>query len=322
MQIKIAEINELARQKIPFLFIFDYALQNIIVEKIEDCHKKNIFFKINNFSNFPFGAPPKKNIKIKKMPISFSQYNKAFEKVQSHLKRGNSFLVNLTQATQIELDMSLQEIFEYSRAKYQLYYKDQFVVFSPEIFVKIEKDIISSHPMKGTISADLPEAEKIILNDKKEMAEHTTIVDLIRNDLSSVAQKVWVDKFRYIEKIKTQKADLLQVSSQIMGILPQNWQSNLGEILLKLLPAGSISGAPKPQTLKIIEEAEKYNRGFYTGVFGVFDGENLDSGVMIRFIEKTEKGLVFKSGGGITAQSNAQKEYQELIAKIYVPVEK
>ena len=272
MQIKIAEINELARQKIPFLFIFDYALQNIIVEKIEDCHKKNIFFKINNFSNFPFGAPPKKNIKIKKMPISFSQYNKAFEKVQSHLKRGNSFLVNLTQATQIELDMSLQEIFEYSRAKYQLYYKDQFVVFSPEIFVKIEKDIISSHPMKGTISADLPEAEKIILNDKKEMAEHTTIVDLIRNDLSSVAQKVWVDKFRYIEKIKTQKADLLQVSSQIMGILPQNWQSNLGEILLKLLPAGSISGAPKPQTLKIIEEAEKYNRGFYTGVFGVFDG--------------------------------------------------
>lgn len=321
MQTKIAEINELARRKIPFLFIFDYALQNIIVEKIEDCHHKNIFFKINNQSNFPFGAPPKKKILIKKKPVPFYQYNNAFEKVQAHLKRGDSFLVNLTQPTEIEIDMSLQEIFEYSRAKYQLYYKDEFVVFSPEIFVKIEENIISSNPMKGTISAEIENAEKIILNDKKEMAEHTTIVDLIRNDLSKVAEKVWVDRFRYIERINTQDTDLLQVSSQIMGNLPQNWQNNLGEILLELLPAGSISGAPKPQTLKIIKEAEKYNRGFYTGVFGVFDGENLDSGVMIRFIEKTKKGLIFKSGGGITAQSNAQKEYQELIDKIYVPVE-
>ncbi len=318
---KVCEINRLANIGEPFLFIIDFALKNIIVEKIEDCEQKNIFFRVNNQTNFPFGKPPKKQIEIIKKPISFETYKNAFEKVQFHLKRGDSFLVNLTASTEIEVNLSLQEIFEYSRAKYQLYYKDQFVVFSPEIFVKIKDNIISSHPMKGTISADVPRAENIILNDKKELAEHTTIVDLIRNDLSIVAEKVWVERFRYIEKIRTQKADILQVSSEIKGILPKNWRRNLGEILLKLLPAGSISGAPKPETIKIIAEAESYKRGFYTGIFGIFDGENIDSGVMIRFIEKTENGLVFKSGGGITAQSDAHKEYQEIIDKIYLPFE-
>jgi para-aminobenzoate synthetase component I len=317
----IQKINDLAKNKIPFLFIFDYALQNVIVEKIEDCSQKNIFFKVQNQTNFPFGQPPKKTVKLIKKPLDFETYQKAFKKVQNHIQRGDSFLVNLTIASEIEVNMSLQDIFEYSRAKYQLYFKDQFVVFSPEIFVKIHGNTISSHPMKGTISAEIPNAENIILNDKKELAEHTTIVDLIRNDLSMVSEKVWVERFRYIEKISTHNAELLQVSSEIKGELNIQWRENLGELLMKLLPAGSISGAPKPETLKIISEAENYNRGYYTGVFGVFDGENLDSGVMIRFIEKTPTGMLFKSGGGITAQSDAQKEYQEMIDKIYVPLD-
>ncbi len=318
---QIKQINDLAKNKIPFLFIFDYALHKIIVEKIDDCASKNIFFKVNEQSNFPFGAPPKKEIEILKKPISYNQYEEIFRQVQAHIHRGDSFLVNLTQPTEIALNMSLQEIFEYSRAKYQLYFKDQFVCFSPEIFVKIVDGIISSHPMKGTISANIPDAENIILNDKKEFAEHTTIVDLIRNDLSMVCEKVWVERFRYVEKIKTQNTDLLQVSSEIMGKLPDNWRENLGNILLKLLPAGSICGAPKPETLKIIEHAENYDRNYYTGIFGIFDGNKLDSGVMIRFIEKTTNGLIFKSGGGNTAQSDCKNEYQEMIDKIYLPIE-
>jgi para-aminobenzoate synthetase component 1 len=174
--------------------------------------------------------------------------------------------------------------------------------------------------MKGTISAEIIDAEKKILADKKELAEHTTIVDLIRNDLSIVAQKVWVERFRYIEKIKTHNTDLLQVSSEIRGQLANNWHENIGNIIRKLLPAGSICGAPKPATLKIIEKAENYDRGNYTGIFGIFDGENLDSGVMIRFIEKTPNGMVFKSGGGITAKSLAKFEYQEMIEKVYIPI--
>ena len=174
--------------------------------------------------------------------------------------------------------------------------------------------------MKGTIDAGIPNAEELILNDIKERAEHATIVDLIRNDLSIVAENVEVKRYRYVEKLKTNQKDLLQVSSEISGQLPENFHDKLGEIIFSLLPAGSISGAPKSKTLDIIEQAEGYDRGFYTGICGWFDGENLDSAVMIRFIEQQGDQLVFKSGGGITSKSEVEKEYQELIQKVYVPL--
>jgi para-aminobenzoate synthetase component 1 len=167
--------------------------------------------------------------------------------------------------------------------------------------------------MKGTIDASIPNAEQIILNDPKEKAEHATIVDLIRNDLSIVADQVEVVSYRYIDKLSTNKGDLLQVSSKITGQLPENYAQKLGDIIFSLLPAGSISGAPKPKTLEIIEKAEDYKRGFYTGICGWFDGEKLDSAVMIRFIEQQDDKMIFKSGGGITSQSNMEKEYEELI---------
>lgn len=174
--------------------------------------------------------------------------------------------------------------------------------------------------MKGTIDAATPNAAQTILNDKKEMAEHYTIVDLIRNDLSKVAKKVTVTKFRYIDEIQTHEKTLLQVSSEIKGELPEDFHQNLGNIFDEMLPAGSICGAPKDKTVEIILETESYDRNFYTGIFGVYDGQNLDSAVLIRFIEKTDKGLVFKSGGGITSLSDPQSEYEEMIHKIYVPI--
>lgn len=76
----------------------------------------------------------------------------------------------------------------------------------------------------------------------------------------------------------------------------------------------------RKKTLEIIEEAESYERGYYTGIFGIFDGKDLDSAVMIRFIENINGNLYFKSGGGITFMSNPEQEYQELIDKVYVPI--
>ena len=174
--------------------------------------------------------------------------------------------------------------------------------------------------MKGTIDARLPDAKNRLLQSKKELAEHFTIVDLIRNDLSMVANEVKVDRFQYLDHLKTHRNELWQMSSEISGELPKGYRNNLGEMLSKMLPAGSISGAPKKKTLEVIREAEAYDRGYYTGIFGVFDGENLDSAVMIRYIEKDGDGFLYKSGGGITAKSNLDEEYQELINKIYIPL--
>ena len=87
-----------------------------------------------------------------------------------------------------------------------------------------------------------------------------------------------------------------------------------------MLPAGSICGAPKEKTVAIIQEVEQEERGYYTGIFGYFDGENLDSAVNIRYLEKKEGQLRYRSGGGITFLSDLESEYNELIEKIYVPV--
>ncbi len=318
----IQKMNILGRQGKPFLFIIDYEMKQPIVLTLEEVEEQNIYYKINDKTNFSFGQSSfEKLLYLEKYPISFSEYEYSFNIVKRHLLRGDSFLANLTKPTPIKINLSLQEIFQRSRAKYQLYFKDEFVLFSPEIFVKIQDGIISSHPMKGTILANIPNAETEILNNKKELAEHTTIVDLIRNDISMVADKVWVEKFRYLSRVHTHEGDLIQVSSEICGQLPDDYTENIGTLLFKLLPAGSITGAPKSQTMSIIKEAENYDRGYYTGVFGIFDGKNLDSSVMIRFIEKQADGsLTFKSGGGITVFSDAKSEYQEMIDKVYLPI--
>ena len=173
--------------------------------------------------------------------------------------------------------------------------------------------------MKGTISSLVINAEETILGNPKEIAEHATIVDLIRNGLSSYAKQVRVNRFRYVDQISSNDSNLLQVSSEIEGTLNENWQGNLGNLIWDMLPAGSISGAPKPKTLEIIRSVEADSRGYYTGVYGYFDGQNLDSAVAIRFLEKQENNFFYRSGGGVTSQSSCKEEYQELLDKIYVP---
>ena len=233
---------------------------------------------------------------------------------------GNSYLTNLTCKVPLRTNLALKDIFLYSHALYKLWLKDSFVCFSPEIFVRMEEGKIKSFPMKGTIDATLPHAEAILLDDAKEAAEHATIVDLIRNDLSMVSEHVTVTSYRYIDRLQTNKGPILQTSSEVCGNLPHDYTKRLGDILFKLLPAGSITGAPKPRTVQIIAEAEGYERGFYTGVMGCYAGGRLDSAVMIRFIEQENGQLYFKAGGGITAQSRWESEYNEVKQKIYVPI--
>jgi len=313
------KLNQWGREQVPFLFLVDFEMENLLAWKMKEV-PSDIMFSMGDISN---ASLPKKNrdaALLIKHPISFSEYKTKFELVKNRISFGDSYLANLTIKTKIEIDHSLEDLFFKSVAKYKFCWKNKFLVFSPEAFIKIKDKRIYSYPMKGTIDASLPEAEQLILSDKKELSEHVTIVDLIRNDLSSVARNVNVNRFRYVERIKTNQKSLLQVSSEIVGDLPGDYSSRIGSVLVSLLPAGSICGAPKRKTVQIIKEAEKEKRGFYTGVFGYFDGANLDSAVMIRFIEQEGESFYYRSGGGITAQSEVEKEYQEAIDKIYVPV--
>ncbi|PWJ57645.1 para-aminobenzoate synthetase component 1 [Dyadobacter jejuensis] len=316
-------LNEWGDAGIPFVFMIDYAKSQPMAWTTEALDAPTIAFDFNGYSNG--SILPKRHIFEKfsfhKAPISFEQYKQKFDLVMRHLNAGNSFLVNLSVPTPIDTNLTLHDIFERAHAPYRLRYKDEWVCFSPEIFVRIKDHEIGSYPMKGTIDAAIPNAAEKILNDPKESAEHATIVDLIRNDLSMVCNKVWVERYRYLEPVQTHQKTLLQVSSEVRGTLAPTFQNRFGDLLWELLPAGSITGAPKPSTMAIIEEAEGYQRGYYTGVMGYYDGVQFESAVMIRFIEKGPDGLLFKSGGGITAQSVAESEYQEMIDKVYFPFE-
>lgn len=312
------KINELASKREPFLFVLSYNLKEQFIQPLSELDD-DIFFKIGNQRNYPTTSL-EKNFFLKKYPLPFKQYQEALEKVLQEIRSGNTYLLNLTFKTAIETNLSLKEIFTYAKAKYKLYFKGQFICFSPEKFIEIEGNTISTYPMKGTIEASIPNAKEKILANEKEMAEHVMIVDLMRNDLGIIAKKINVEKFRYVEKIEAGNKHLLQVSSKITGELPENWHENLGDLLAKILPAGSITGTPKRSTVSITDDIENYKRGFYTGVFGLYDGENCYSAVMIRFIENQNGELFYKSGGGITLDSDARLEYEELIDKIYLPL--
>ncbi len=296
----------------PFVFYVNYNQSQAWAGSREDAERLGIQFEIRKENQSPL-----KSFSFNRKPISYDSYLSKFEIVQKGLLYGDSFLANLTAETLIDTDANLRDIFAYAQAAYKLHVENRFVVFSPECFIQIRDNQIYSFPMKGTSSAaDGPDA---LRNNPKEQAEHATIVDLIRNDLSQVAFPIRVEKYKYIDEVKTHEGNLWQMSSVISGALLPHLKGRYGQILQALLPAGSITGAPKPATMKIIQVAENYERGFYTGIMGEFDGKNLDTGVMIRFIEQRNDQKVFKSGGGITVYSEPHKEYEELIQKVYLP---
>lgn len=375
----IDKINRLASQDEPFLFVINYQGDKAFIRQLSDINPEECLFDFEGRGNF---SDEMKNNSEKIAEISwqiapplYEDYERSFDIVKNNIMAGNSYLTNLTCKVPVNCNLSLEDIFNQAKGKYKLLLRrkrnqaedkaqqkeeeaqnkadkkeenieeisNPFVCFSPETFVRIKYGRIYSYPMKGTLDASLPDAEKQLMEDRKEAAEHATIVDLIRNDLSRVAENVRVDKYRYIDVLHTNKGDILQTSSEISGSLPEDYRQHLGEILDAQLPAGSITGAPKDKTMQIIHETEGYDRGFYTGIMGIYDQGELNSAVMIRFIEeenspvdfeadgeknfkanegkepKESRELYFKAGGGITSKSDCRREYEEVIQKIYLP---
>ena len=354
----IDKINRLASQDEPFLFVINYQGDKAFIRLLSDINPEECLFDFEGRGNLShiWKETLKEGISETTWQIEpplYEDYERSFNIVKSNIMAGNSYLTNLTCRVPVSCNLSLEEIFHRAKGKYKLLLRRKrtltpFVCFSPETFVRIKGGRIYSYPMKGTLDASLHDAEKQLMEDRKEAAEHATIVDLIRNDLSRVAEDVRVDKYRYIDVLHTNKGDILQTSSEISGRLPEDYPHHLGEILDAQLPAGSITGAPKDKTMQIIQEAEGYDRGFYTGIMGIYDQGELNSAVMIRFIEeetspvdfeadgeknfkakegKASKGkepkasrkLYFKAGGGITSKSDCRREYEEVIQKIYLP---
>lgn len=319
-QKQLDRMDELSLAKTPFFFLVDFLLSKVYVYEEQELEKKEVQFRFREKASETTYQESEKGLVLKPKPESLDSYQKGFELVKNNLQLGNSYLANYTRRTPIGTNYSLEDFYFKSKAKYKVFLIEEFVSFSPETFVEIKNNRIYTHPMKGTIDAHLENARELLKENPKEKAEHYTVVDLLRNDLSQIADEVEVEEFQRIDYLKTSEKDLLAMSSEISGTIKPEYIGKIGSMMGKLLPAGSILGAPKKKTLEIIQEAEQSDRGWYTGVAGWFDGENLDSCVLIRFIEKAEGNFYYRSGGGITHQSDMQDEYEEMIKKIYVPI--
>lgn len=204
---------------------------------------------------------------------------------------------------------------------------DEFTVMSgsPERFIKKVGNHLTSQPIKGTIKRGKNKEEdgelrEQLLNDPKERAENVMIVDLVRNDLSRIAQKgsVKVDELYGIYSFETVHQMISTISCEARPEL------NFTDIIRATFPMGSMTGAPKISAMKLIEEHEDFKRGLYSGSVGYIDPNgDFDLNVVIRsLIYNRERNYLSCSvGGAITIQSNPDSEYQECFTKINAVLE-
>ena len=154
----IDAMNYYGKNRIPFLFIIDFDILRPLIIPLADLHGGSILYSINGITNHsvPDHNGKKPKVMLEKYPISYQEYRNMFDFIIKHQTSGNSYLLNLTCPTKIEINLSFAEIYYLCAAKYKLLYNDEFLVFSPETFITIQDGIISSHPMKGTIDASHP----------------------------------------------------------------------------------------------------------------------------------------------------------------------
>lgn len=253
-----------------------------------------------------------------------SSYLKSVEKIISQIHNGDVYQVNYSQRFEVNTDKSPWDIYKKLRSKCPTFYSgfmncgDYFLLSSsPESFLNVQNNKVSTKPIKGTRPRGITKKDDDLLslellNCKKEIAENTMIVDVERNDLGRVCEtgSVKVEKLCSLEKYD----NVMHLVSTVKGDLEKN--KDIVDILKATFPGGSITGAPKIRSMEIIEQLEPTKRGPYTGSMGIIDFKgNANLNILIRTILIKNKTAYFQVGGGIVADSDPEKEYQETLDK-------
>ena len=257
--------------------------------------------------------------------MTSNQYVEQVEKIKAEIRAGEAFQVVLSQRFTMDCHADALDVYRMLRLHnpspymYLLRFSDglEIVGSSPEALVKIKSREVMIHPLAGTRKrfsdpvADQAAAEDL-LNDPKERAEHLMLVDLGRNDLGRVCApgSVEVVEFMHIERF----SHVMHIVSTVTGTLASN--KTPVDALFSVFPAGTLSGAPKPRAMEIIEHSEPTRRGIYGGTIGYLDFTgNIDTCIAIRTaIIKDGKAYV-QAGAGIVADSVPELENQECISK-------
>lgn len=288
-----------------------------------------VFSKLDNHIPENITNPLDKNpLRINFLAISddYNSYNNKFNQVIKNLELGNSYQINLTSDVKIEttdndllnLYYKLTRSHPVPYAAYLNYSPISIASISPELFFKKSGNKIMVKPMKGTYQRGLSgDEDKInyntLKNDEKNISENLIIVDLLRNDLAKIAETGSVNATKLFD-VETYNS-VFQMTSTIEANITM--ETSFLEIVKALFPCGSITGAPKLKTIELIEEIEDYNRNVYTGAIGyIMPNNDMLFNVAIRTISKKNNSLSIAVGGGITINSQAQEEYEEMKTKL------
>lgn len=258
--------------------------------------------------------------------IDYETYSKAIEQIKEEIACGNTYQVNYTYDHKVETDLDGFELYhsilQNQKTPYNAYIKNEFeeiLCFSPELFFELKSNRIKTKPMKGTVRRGKTEQEdkeniEFLKTDVKNRAENVMIVDLLRNDLGKIAKTgtVKVDKLFEVETHNT----LHQMTSEISAELAES--TTLYEIFEALFPCGSVTGTPKINTMKIIDELEVDSRDVYCGAIGLISPEKTIFSVPIRILQRknTEKDFTCRVGGAIVWDSTPEEEWEETLTKI------
>lgn len=253
-----------------------------------------------------------------------SQYENMVQRAKKYIYEGDIFQVVLSNRLEADMEGSLLGTYEILRklnpSPYMFYFSSDDIEISgasPETLVKLENKMLSTYPLagtrpRGTTKQEDAQLEQGLLNDEKELSEHNMLVDLGRNDLGKISKfgTVKVDKYHQILKF----SHVMHIGSTVVGEI-RNDKSAL-DAVDAVLPAGTLSGAPKIRAMQIINELENNKRGIYGGAIGYIDlTGNLDTCIAIRIAYKKKGKVYVRSGAGIVADSVPEKEHQECINK-------
>lgn len=301
---------------------------NIQTDNLEKNYEKALqeLEKINNIiENQPIVEPDLPILKSEFKPLfDEAQYSSMVDKAKHYIKEGDIFQVVLSNRLEAEMEGSLFKPYELLRklnpSPYMFYFSSNDIEIagaSPETLVKLTDKELYTYPLAGTrprgkTSEEDLALEKDLLADEKELAEHNMLVDLGRNDLGKISKfgSVRVEKYHNILRF----SHVMHIGSTVHGEIRED--KNALDAIDAVLPAGTLSGAPKIRAMEIINELENNKRGIYGGAIGYVDFTgNLDTAIAIRIAFK-KKGRVFvRSGAGIVADSVPAKEHQECINK-------
>ncbi len=251
-------------------------------------------------------------------------YCEMVEKAKHYIREGDIFQIVLSNRLSAEFEGSLLNTYRILRttnpSPYMFYFSGTDVEVagaSPETLVKLEKGILHTFPLAGTRPRGGTEKEDLaleqeLLSDEKELAEHNMLVDLGRNDLGRISKfgSVTVEKLHSIERY----SHVMHIGSTVRGEIREEFDAL--DAVNAVLPAGTLSGAPKIRACQLIAELENNKRGIYGGAIGYIDFTgNMDTCIAIRIAYKKNGRVFVRSGAGIVADSVPQKEYQECINK-------